>query len=85
MWSTFNKNKRDELLIYTAEHKIDIVGLTETWSTADIFNSELDIPRFNFYRRDRNNTLKCKGKGVALYIMDKLVSGRHEVLPNKEC
>ena len=43
---------------------IDIIGLTETWATADIFNSELDIPDFNLYRRDRNHTLKCKGEGL---------------------
>ena len=50
--------------MYITEHKVDIVGLTETWATADVFNSELDIPGFNLYRRDRNNTLKCKGGGL---------------------
>ena len=51
--------------MYITEHKIDIVGLTETWATADIVNSELDIPGFTLYRRDRNKTLKYKGGGVA--------------------
>ena len=31
MQITFNKIKRDELLMYITEHKIYIVGLTETW------------------------------------------------------
>ena len=33
MRSTFNENKRDALLMYITEHKIDIVGPTETWGS----------------------------------------------------
>ena len=85
MRSAFSFNKRDELLMDIIGEKYDIVGLTETWATNSISDSELDIAGYSVYRRDRNNILKSKGGGVALYIKDNLVSSRYDLLPNKEC
>ena len=85
MRSAFSFNKRDELLIDILGENYDIVGLTETWATNSISDSELDIAGYSLYKRDRNDKLKSKGGEVVLYIKDNLVSSRYEVLPNREC
>ena len=85
MRSACSFNRRDELLMAIIGEKYDIVGLTETWATNSISDSELDIAGYSLYGRDRNNILKSKGGGVALYIKDNLVSSRYDLLPNKEC
>jgi len=41
--------KKEELQILIDSGKIDIVGITETWSKADIMDSEMDIPGFKLY------------------------------------
>ena len=61
MRSAFSFNKRDELLMDIIGEKYDIVGLTETWATDSISDSERDIAGYSLYRRDRNNILKSKG------------------------
>jgi len=45
--------KREELQILIDSEKNDVVGITETWGNADIMASEMDIPGFKLYRKDR--------------------------------
>ena len=85
MGSVFSYNKRDELYMHKLEHKYDIVGLSETWANDNTSHSELNIPGYRVYRKDRNNIFKSKGGGVAMYINKKLVSRHHEILPDTEC
>ena len=82
MRSLFSYNKRDELYMHILGHKYDIVGLSETWANDNISDSELNIPGYSLYRKDRNNKFKSKGGGVALYINENLVSRHHEILPD---
>ena len=68
MQSVFSYNKRNELLyMLILERKYDIVGLSETRANVNISDSELNIPGYSLYRKDRNNKFKSKG-GVVLYI-----------------
>ena len=85
MRSVFSYNKRDELYMHILEHKYDIVGLSETWANDNISDSELNIPGYSLYRKDRNNKFKSKGGGVALYINENLVSRHNDILPDTEC
>ena len=54
--------------MHILEHKYDIVGISETWANDNISDSELNIPGYSLYRKDRNNKFKSNGGGVALYI-----------------
>ena len=58
MHSVLSYNKKDELHMYIIEHKYDIVSLSETWANDNISDSELNIPGYCLYRKDRNNKFK---------------------------
>lgn len=60
--SILNKSEDFESLLL--EHAPDIVGITETWLTSDIFNHEFAPPNYSVIRKDRPS----RGGGVALLI-----------------
>lgn len=62
-------NKLNDLLIMFDSENPDIVGITESWATKDISDSELNINGYTIYRRDREH---AKGGGVMLYVKDSL-------------
>jgi len=45
--------KRDELQVLIKTENVDIVGITETWGKIDILDSEIEIPGFKLFRKDR--------------------------------
>ena len=49
----------------------DIIGVVQTWATADINDAELAIEVYNMFRVDRSGR---KGGGLIMYINDKLKS-----------
>lgn len=61
-------NKLNELKLFLIEENVDIVGISETWLTSNILDSELQVSGFTLFRRDRQNETKRKGGGVALYV-----------------
>ena len=61
-------NKRDELELYVVEEKPDIIGITESWATESIADSELSIDGYTMLRNDRIIGAKLRGGGVLLYI-----------------
>ena len=65
--SIVNKFSEFELLI--DECKPDIIGLTETWLHEDIQESEIKIPGYNTFRKDR---VGKRGGGVALYVTERV-------------
>ena len=48
-----NKNKREELEWLIGEHDIDILGITESWTNADIGDAEINFKGFTMYCQDR--------------------------------
>ena len=57
-------NKRDEFEHFITENEIDIVGVTETWLSSMVSDSELNIKKFSLFRQDRekirqNKTYYC--------------------------
>jgi exonuclease III len=61
-------NKHSELELYLIEENIDIVGITETWLTDSVSDSEMSIEGYTLLRGDRKSETKQRGGGVALYI-----------------
>ena len=61
-------NKRDELELYVFQENPDIIGITETWATDSIGDSELNLDGYTMLRKDRVPGVKLKGGGVLLYI-----------------
>ena len=57
-------NKMPELLYEHSTNDYDIIGITESWCTEDILESEISIPGMNCYRKDRGS----KGGGALLYV-----------------
>ena len=53
-------------------YKPHIVAVTESWCNNDIFDSELSIPGYVLFRKDR--PLDNKGGGVLLYVSDSLTA-----------
>jgi len=52
--SIVNVQKRVELEAYVIDKSIDIIAITETWSTADISDSEFYIQGFMLFRKYRS-------------------------------
>ncbi len=50
------------------ENEIDIVGVTETWLSSMVLDSELNIKNFSLFRQDRDKIpiRQNKGGGVLL-------------------
>ena len=46
--------KLDELRVLCVVNNYDIICIVESWLSNDIENSELLIPGFTIFRRDRN-------------------------------
>jgi len=65
-------NKQKELNLLVTEEDIDIVGITETWLNDKISDEELSIKGYTLYRKDRNDTIKTRGGGVAIYVRNEL-------------
>ncbi len=56
--------KLDELSAVIEAHNPDVVSIVESWLCADIPDSELYIPGYQIFRKDRHR----HGGGVLLYI-----------------
>lgn len=59
----------------------DIIGITETWASQDILDTELTIDGYTLYRNDR---LGRVGGGVALYIKETLQATLKSDLTNSD-
>ncbi|MGK2860350.1 MAG: endonuclease/exonuclease/phosphatase family protein [Chitinophagaceae bacterium] len=73
-------NKHSELEIYVNDENIDIIGITETWMTSSISDNEMNIDGYTLLRQDRNDEIKQRGGGVALYIRNNLNFVRRDEL-----
>ena len=74
-----NAMKKDELRCILAEENIGILGITESWTTEEIEDSEIHIEGYKCFRRDRKRLSKEKirGGGVLLYVREEL--GAYEI------
>jgi len=77
--------KRDELQVLIKTENVDIVGITETWGKIDILDSEIEIPGFKLFRKDRAAVNNKKGGGVALYVRNALKAVECDDLNSKLC
>ena len=68
-----------------AEHNSMFVGVTESWLTSDILDSEVthEFPGFNLMRCDRSGGRQ--GGGVALYLRDDLTGDILATYANSVC
>jgi len=73
--SLFPKN--DELCVTMETHNPDMICIVETWLCDDILNSEIALPGYQLYRRDRNR----HGGGVLIYVKDHFVCS---ILPSAD-
>ena len=48
---------------------VDVIGVTESWATPQILDSELSLPGFHMFRNDRKSD--NRGGGVLLYVHEK--------------
>ena len=58
-------NKRHEFELLVNEHKPDIIGISESWTSDQITEAELRLDGYYIFRRDRKGK---RGGGVLLYI-----------------
>ena len=58
----------DELKIFTSNHSIDVLTVSETWVNSNVSDPEIDLPSYNLLRRDRESG---NGGGVAAFIKNK--------------
>ena len=63
-------NKLDQIKELLTELSLDILGISETWLTADILNNDLHIQGYTLTRRDRQPGSKSQGGGLAVFIKD---------------
>lgn len=72
--SILNNHKREELGMLLNEHKVNILGISESWANENIDDAELSFSGFSVFRRDRSLGEKKRGGGVLLYVRDNLVA-----------
>ena len=60
-------------------------GFVEKGNPPDIGDSEIGIPGFTLYRKDRGTLNEKKGGGVALYVRNALHSAGYDDLNLKKC
>ena len=61
-------NKMSELELLITDEQPDILGISETWLNSSISESELNFEGYTVFRKDRDDVVKHRGGGVALYI-----------------
>ena len=61
-------SKLDELRVLCFVNKYDIVCVVESWLSQDIPDSELTIPGYFVFRKDRNR----HGGGILIFVRDSL-------------
>ena len=67
------------------ENEIDIVGVTETWLSSMVLDSELNIKNFSLFRQDRDKIRQNKGGGVLLYVKENLNALPADELNGNDC
>ena len=58
-------NKFDLFQATASVLNVDVIGVTETWLTSDISDSEIQLAGYEMFRKDRDN---ARGGGVLLYV-----------------
>ena len=61
-------NKWDIFLATVCDLNPDLIAITESWSTNNILDAELQLSGYQMFRRDRNTD--NRGGGVLLYTRD---------------
>ena len=61
-------NKMTALEASILEYDPDVIGITESWTTENHLQSELQLEGYTCYRRDRMMYERSKGGGVLLYM-----------------
>ena len=68
-------NKLDELAVVVEACNPDVVGITESWATGEIMDSELSMEGYVLFREDRRDCEAVRGGGVILYVKESLNPG----------
>ena len=63
-------NKVDDIKVLLSRSDLNCLILTESWLNNSIVNEELQVPRYNLFRRDRNAGIPKKGGGGIIVYCD---------------
>ncbi len=63
--------KRNELSVYVATEKPDVVAITETWSNSADLVSQLSVPGYKIFQKNKTNK---KGGDVICYVKSTLAA-----------
>ena len=72
--------KLEELSASCSIYLPDVICVVETWLSSDILDSEISLPGFSLFRRDRNR----HGGGVLVYIQSGLFSSEIKLASSLE-
>jgi len=72
--SILNRNKKEELMGILIENKIDILGITESWTHAEVGDAEIKLMGYQVFRRDRklDSSNKTRGGGCSTICQGKI-------------
>ena len=65
-------NKRKEVELTIRDENLDLLAITETWLNDKISDEEFNISGYMLFRKDRKESNKLRGGGVAMYIRNEL-------------
>ena len=68
--------KFDLFTAWVLNYSPDVIGVTETWATDDILDSELALVGYDMFRQDR--PVNRAGGGVLLYVKNSLQATVYE-------
>ena len=63
-------NKLDSVKELIDKYSFDILALSETWLTSEIWDNEISIKGYSIVRKDRQDSSKVCGGGVLIYVRD---------------
>jgi hypothetical protein len=71
-----NREKKEELHCFLVEKSIDVLGVTESWTTDEIEDAEIQMEGYKCFRKDRRgkNNKKARGGGVLMYVREDMVA-----------
>jgi len=61
---------------WVQDSKPDIVGVTKSWSTSAVLDSELALDGYDLFRKDR--PVERAGSGVLLFVKNELRATQYE-------
>jgi hypothetical protein len=64
------KSKKDYMMYLLDDHKFDVLIITESWLFPDVEDTEVSIPGYCIFIKERTFTTIQRRGGICVYVSD---------------